>query len=155
MRALLLAALAILFAACDSSEPGICILGPETEVEGGITYRISAPSQGDTLRVGEPFRFTAEVEAVGDVSGIGVELVDERGGVLPETVLFERTLGGGPGAYVLDAEVVLDSVRAGADLTEVYVVGAGRALTNTACGGGYGGAGSNPIGAGLDKVSVA
>lgn len=145
MRTLLLAGLAVAFAACDSSNPSTCRLGPDTEVEGDLDYRITSPSQGDTLQVGEPFRFRAEVEAVGEVSDIGVRLVDERFGVFPGTALFERTLGGGAGTYVLDTQVVLDSVRGGADLSEVYVVGAGSVLINTACGGGYGGAGSNPV----------
>lgn len=145
MRVFLLAGAAVALAACDSAEPAACLIGPETDVEGGIGYRITSPSPNDTLRIGEPFRFRAEVQATGDVSGIGVRLVDEQLGILPETVLFEQTLGGGAGAYVLDAEVVLDSVRAGADLSEVYVIGAGSALINTACGGAYGGVESNPV----------
>ena len=135
----------VLLGACDTAAPTLCLLGGETEVEGALNDQIRSPSPGDTLRVGEPFWFTAEVEAVGAVSGVGVHLVDERFGILPEAVLFERTLGGGAGTYRLDAEVVLDSVRAGADLSEVYLVGAGRVLVNTACGGGHGGPGSTPI----------
>ena len=147
MRPTALLLLAVGLASCDTAqpEPEACVLGAETEVPGDISVRITSPVDGDTLRVGRPFRFRAEVEATGDVSGVGVQLVDEDFGALPNTTLFEEDLGGRAGTYVLDEEVVLDSVRAGADRSEVYAVAAGRVLTNTACGGGYSGAGSNTV----------
>ncbi|MDT0630572.1 hypothetical protein RQM47_13775 [Rubrivirga sp. S365] len=154
MRPLVLVALTLSLTACDSSEPAGCRSGPETElgVDDRITspsqihYRITSPSPGDTLRIGEPFRFRADVEAVGNVSGVGVALVDERLGLFPGTTLFEQPLDGEAGTFVIDTEVLLDSVRAGADLSEVYVVGTGNVPTYTACGGGgYGNAGSNAV----------
>lgn len=146
LDALLLLLLGGALASCDSaaSEQAVCFLGPETEVPGDIDVRITSPVDGDTLRVGRPFRYRAEVEATGDVTDVGVRLVNGFG-IAAEEVLFERTLGGRAGTYVIDQEVVLDSVRAGADRSEVYVAAAGRVLINTACGGGYGGAGSNTV----------
>ena len=145
MKTLSLLFLATALAACDSSEPGICLIGPETEVDGDIHVQITSPANGDTLRVGQSFRFRGEVEATGDVSVLGVRLANEDLGFLPNTALFERDLGYGAGTYVIDEEVVLDSIRAGADLSEVYVLAFGRVLNNTACGGAYGGAGSKVV----------
>lgn len=146
MRTAALLSLALVLASCDAAEsdPGSCFIGQETEVEGGVTFQITSPMQGDTLRVGQPFRFTAEVVAVGDVSDTVVQLVN--GGLFgPEGVLFETPLEKGTGTYIVDRTVVLDSVRTGADLSEVYVFGTGRALVNTACGGTYGGGGGNLV----------
>ena len=103
--------LATALAACDSSEPGICPIGPETEVDGDIHVQITSPANGDTLRVGQSFRFRGEVEATGDVSVLGVRLANEDLGSLPNTALFERDLGYGAGTYVIDEEVVLNRPR--------------------------------------------
>ncbi|MCH7976914.1 MAG: hypothetical protein IIC18_10255 [Bacteroidetes bacterium] len=103
--------LATALAACDSSEPGICPIGPETEVDGDIHVQITSPANGDTLRVGQSFRFRGEVEATGDVSVLGVRLANEDLGFLPNTALFERDLGYGAGTYVIDEKVVLNLPR--------------------------------------------
>jgi hypothetical protein len=113
-------------------------------VEGGVAFQITSPAQGDTLRVGEPFRFRAEVEAYGHVAQVVVQLVDERW-YRSEGVLFEHPLDARTGTYALDQTIVLDSVRAGADLSEVYVFGTGSALINTACGGVYGNGGGSLV----------
>ena len=146
MRKAVLLLLTVVLASCDSAdpEPEICFVGSETEVEGGVSFQITSPVQGDTLRVGHSFRFTAEVEAIGEVSEIVVRLVDERF-FDPQGVLFEFSLGSQAGVYTVDQAIVLDSVRAGADLSEVYVFGTGSALINTACGGVYGGGGGNLV----------
>ena len=146
MRHFAFAILAAMLVGCDTSQPdsGVCFVGAETEVEGSVSFQITAPVQGDTLRVGESFRFRAEVEAVGEVSEVVLRLVDERWAD-PEGVLFERSLGAQVGTYVVDQMIVLDSIRTGADLSEVYVFGTGSALINTACGGVYGGGGGNLV----------
>lgn len=145
MRSLALTLLILALAGCDAAQPDApCFIGPETDVEGSVTFRIMAPAEGDTLRVGEAFRFRAEVEAVGEVSETAVQLI---GGRLldPESVLFEKALEARSGTYTVDRMIVLDSVRAGADLSEVYVFGTGSALINTACGGVYGGGGGDLV----------
>jgi hypothetical protein len=146
MRTAALLLLSVALASCDSavSDQDACFLGAETEIPGDINVRITSPTNGDILRVGQPFRYRAEVEATGEVDSLGVQLVNGFG-ITPERVLFERAIGGGAGTYVIDEEVVLDSVRAGANRSEVYVTAVGRVLINTACGGGYGGAGSNTV----------
>ncbi len=146
MRTAALLLLTLALASCDSaaSEQDACFLGAETEVPGDINVRILSPANGDTLRVGQPFRYRAEIDATGQVDSLSVQLVNGFG-FSPERVLFERNFSGRAGTYVIDEEVVLDSVRTGADRSEVYVTAAGRVLINTACGGGYGGAGSNTV----------
>lgn len=147
MRTIFLLALAAALASCDAAnpEPAICLLGPETEVDGDVSVQITSPASGDTLRVGQAFRFRAEVEARGDVRAVGLALVDGNQDLLADRSLFERALDARVGRYVVDEEIVLDSLRAGADRSNVYVAGTGRYLINTACGGALGGAGTSLV----------
>lgn len=149
MRPLLLLALAAALAACDAADPdpgpAICLLGADTEVDGDIDFQITSPADGDTLRVGESFRFRAIVRTRGDVREVGFSLVDGNQSLFADAPLFERDLEARVGRYVVDEEVVLDALAAGVDRSNVYVIGTGRYLINTACGGGLGGAGTNIV----------
>lgn len=134
--------LAVSLIGCDANESAICLLGPETEIDGDITVHVRLPADGDTVRIGEPFRYVADVEATGEVSDVGIQIFEDGFGVL-----YERNLGLGEGTYTIDETVTLDSLPAAARLDSVYVSATGRVRVNTACGGGYDGAGVylNPI----------
>ena len=67
---------------------------------------ITAPVQGDTLRVGEPFRFQAEIQTTGDVREVFAALV---GTDLFGEPLFRHDLAARTGTYSVDEMITIDA----------------------------------------------
>lgn len=138
-RLLALAALVAL-AACDS-DPGICLVTPDSSV----SARLIRPAIGDTLRLGEPFHLFAEFSGEGDVPEVGVRILwgpPGRTTEIPDSVLFELPLAtdiGGFETYSVERMLTVDSLRGGApsDFAEggrFYVAAYGEARYSD-CGG--------------------
>ncbi|MEP0547560.1 MAG: hypothetical protein ABJF88_11560 [Rhodothermales bacterium] len=112
-RLLVIAALALTLAACDASpgDSGICLI--DATDEGRFRGRVVAPSYGDTLRLGQPFAFRAEIDADSNVTEIGALLLTSARDSLgrPDLdTLFSRRLTTETGRYTLERTVVIDTL---------------------------------------------
>ena len=136
---------ASLLAACDTADVAL----PNTSAEDTTAFRITilSPTREDTLRLGDPFLFRAEVEAGSAVDSIGIALnyffTDPYSEV--RLVLFDEPVErpeGGARTFVVNRTVTIDSLYGVGSLDELesegrfgigmygYVTGEGGRITS-------------------------